>query len=41
MTAATGMDAITHTSGVLTRHPPADGVALDGLWRGWRHLPEP
>jgi len=21
-------------------NPPADGVALDGLWRGWRHLPE-
>ena len=43
MTAATGMDAITHcieaflTPGV---NPPADGVALDGLWRGWRHLPE-
>ena len=42
MTAATGMDAITHcieaflTPGV---NPPADGVALDGLWRGWRHLP--
>ena len=43
MTAATGMDAITHcieaflTPGI---NPPADGVALDGLWRGWRHLPE-
>lgn len=42
MTAATGMDAITHcieaflTPGI---NPPADGVALDGLWRGWRHLP--
>ena len=39
MTAATGMDAITHcieaflTPGI---NPPADGVALDGLWRGWR-----
>ena len=20
-------------------NPPAEGVALDGLWRGWRHLP--
>ena len=43
MTAATGMDAITHCiEAVLTPgiNPPADGVALDGLWRGWRHLPE-
>lgn len=43
MTAATGMDAITHCiEAFLTpgTNPPADGVALDGLWRGWRHLPE-
>ena len=43
MSAATGMDAITHCiEAFLTpgTNPPADGVALDGLWRGWRHLPE-
>jgi len=42
MTAATGMDAITHCIEAFltpTVNPPADGVALDGLWRGWRHLP--
>ena len=42
MTAATGMDAITHCIEAFltpTINPPADGVALDGLWRGWRHLP--
>ena len=43
MTAATGMDAITHCIEAFLApgiNPPADGVALDGLWRGWRHLPE-
>lgn len=41
MTAATGMDAITHCIEAFLApqvNPPADGVALDGLWRGWRHL---
>lgn len=43
MTAATGMDAITHCIEAFltpTINPPADGVALDGLWRGWRYLPK-
>ncbi|MCG8492144.1 MAG: iron-containing alcohol dehydrogenase [Sneathiellales bacterium] len=43
MTAATGMDAITHCIEaflVPAANPPADGVALDGLWRGWRNLPK-
>jgi len=42
MTAATGMDAITHCiEAFLTPqvNPPAEGVALDGLRRGWQHLP--
>ena len=42
LTAATGMDAITHCSEAFlttTINPPADGVALDGLWRGWHALP--
>ncbi len=42
LTAATGMDAITHCIEAFltpTVNPPAEGVALDGLWRGWRHLP--
>ena len=41
MTAATGMDAITHCIEaflVAAPNPPADGVALDGLWRGWQFL---
>lgn len=41
ITAGTGMDAMTHCiEGLLSPsiNPPADGVALDGLWRGWRHL---
>lgn len=41
LTAATGMDAITHCiEAVIARgdNPPADGVGLDGLWRAWRHL---
>lgn len=41
MTAATGMDAITHCIEAFLApgiNPPAEGVALDGLWRGWRHI---
>ncbi|MFN0183961.1 MAG: iron-containing alcohol dehydrogenase [Aquabacterium sp.] len=41
LTAATGMDAITHCiEAFLTPqvNPPAEGVALDGLWRGWRAI---
>jgi alcohol dehydrogenase class IV len=41
LTAATGMDAITHCIEAFlapTINPPADGVALDGLWRGWRNI---
>ena len=41
MTAATGMDAITHCiEAVLSPvvNPPAEGIGYDGLWRGWRHL---
>jgi alcohol dehydrogenase class IV len=41
MTAATGMDAITHCiEAFLTPavNPPAEGVALDGLYRGWHHI---
>lgn len=40
-TAATGMDAITHCIEAILapgENPPADGIGLDGLWRGWRHL---
>ena len=38
LTAATGMDAIAHcleTFMSAAVNPPADGIALDGLWRGW------
>ena len=41
LTAATGMDAITHCIEAFLSpvvNPPADGVALDGLWRAWRAL---
>ncbi|MBW6496192.1 MAG: iron-containing alcohol dehydrogenase [Burkholderiaceae bacterium] len=41
LTAATGMDAITHCiEAVLApaTNPPADGVGLDGLYRGWRAI---
>ncbi|MFX5510341.1 iron-containing alcohol dehydrogenase, partial [Acinetobacter baumannii] len=37
-TAATGMDAIAHcleTFMAPAFNPPADGIALDGLWRAW------
>ncbi|MFM0017937.1 iron-containing alcohol dehydrogenase [Paraburkholderia azotifigens] len=41
LTAATGMDAIAHcleTFMAPAFNPPADGIALDGLWRGWQHI---
>ncbi|MFL9927405.1 iron-containing alcohol dehydrogenase [Herbaspirillum lusitanum] len=41
MTAATGMDAIAHcleTFMAPSFNPPADGIALDGLWRAWGHI---
>jgi alcohol dehydrogenase class IV len=41
LTAATGMDAITHcfeTFMSAAVNPPADGIALDGLARGWAHI---
>jgi hypothetical protein len=41
LTAATGMDAIAHcmeTFMAPTVNPPADGIALDGLERGWAHI---
>ena len=41
LTAATGMDAIAHcieTFMSAAFNPPADGIALDGLERGWAHI---
>lgn len=41
LTAATGMDAITHcfeTFMSAAINYPAEGIALDGLWRGWAHI---
>ena len=41
LTAATGMDAIAHcieTFMAPAVNPPADGIALDGLARGWTHI---
>ena len=41
LTAATGMDAIAHCMETFMSaavNPPADGIALDGLARGWRHI---
>ncbi|MFT4432915.1 iron-containing alcohol dehydrogenase [Caballeronia sp. 15715] len=41
LTAATGMDAIAHCLETFMSpafNPPADGIALDGLWRAWRHI---
>ena len=41
LTAATGMDAIAHcleTFMAPAGNPPADGIALDGLARGWAHI---
>lgn len=41
LTAATGMDAISHcieTYLAPSFNPPAEGIALDGLRRGWAHI---
>jgi 4-hydroxybutyrate dehydrogenase len=41
LTAATGMDAIAHCMETFMSaafNPPADGIALDGLQRGWGHI---
>ncbi|PPE70638.1 iron-containing alcohol dehydrogenase [Caldimonas thermodepolymerans] len=41
LTAATGMDAIAHCMETFMSaafNPPADGIALDGLKRGWAHI---
>ncbi|MDQ6639354.1 MAG: iron-containing alcohol dehydrogenase [Pseudomonadota bacterium] len=41
LTAATGMDAIAHCMETFMApavNPPADGIALDGLGRGWTNI---
>jgi 4-hydroxybutyrate dehydrogenase len=41
LTAATGMDAIAHCMETFMApafNPPADGIGLDGLMRGWAHI---
>jgi alcohol dehydrogenase class IV len=41
LTAATGIDAIAHCLETFMSpkvNPPADGIALDGLRRGWSHI---
>lgn len=41
MTAATGMDAVAHCMETFMSsafNPPADGIALDGLARGWANI---
>ncbi|WP_333709059.1 iron-containing alcohol dehydrogenase [Tepidimonas ignava] len=41
LTAATGLDAIAHCIETFLApafNPPADGIALDGLQRGWAHI---
>lgn len=41
LTAATGMDAIAHCMETFMSaafNPPADGIALDGLARGWSYI---
>ena len=41
LTAATGMDAIAHCMETFMSaafNPPADGIALEGLRRGWTHI---
>ncbi|MDQ0394582.1 iron-containing alcohol dehydrogenase [Labrys monachus] len=41
LTAATGMDAICHCIETFLApafNPPADGIAIDGLTRGWAHI---
>lgn len=42
LTAATGMDALTHCIETFLSpnvNPPADAIALDGAGRAWSHLP--
>ena len=41
LTAATGMDAIAHCMETFLApafNPPADGIAIEGLRRGWTHI---
>jgi 4-hydroxybutyrate dehydrogenase len=41
LTAATGLDAIAHCMETFMApafNPPADGIALEGLRRGWAHI---
>jgi alcohol dehydrogenase class IV len=41
LTAATGMDAIAHCMETFLApafNPPADGIAIEGLRRGWAHI---
>jgi alcohol dehydrogenase class IV len=41
LTAATGMDAVTHCMETFMApafNPPADGIALDGLQRAWENI---
>ena len=41
LTAATGMDAVAHCIETFLSaafNPPAEGIALDGLRRGWAHI---
>lgn len=41
LTAATGMDAITHCMEAILSpviNPPAEGIGYDGLRRAWRHI---
>ncbi|KNZ32973.1 MAG: 4-hydroxybutyrate dehydrogenase [Methylibium sp. NZG] len=41
LTAATGMDALAHCMEAFMApafNPPADGISLDGLARGWAHI---
>jgi hypothetical protein len=41
LTAATGLDAIAHCMETFMApavNPPADGIALDGVARGWAHI---
>jgi 4-hydroxybutyrate dehydrogenase len=41
LTAATGMDAVAHCMETFMApafNPPADGIALDGLQRGWQYI---
>ncbi len=41
LTAATGMDAVAHCMETFMSaafNPPADGIALDGLERAWKHI---